>query len=741
MRYIITALLTIISFPAFCQQARLSPLTQIFLLQREKQPTLLPPNYVYRKIGTETFVSAILKTNSHVDEASLRTLGVRIGTKAGNIWTTSVPVGSVASLPSVKGLEYIQLDEPIHPTLDNTRTLTRVDSVHEGLGNLSAPYHGTGVVLGIIDAGFDYRSPVLFDTTGSHYRVKRIWEQVKAGTPPSGFSYGNEIADTLAMWSEGQDMPISHGAHVAGIAGGSGYGSTGNRRFRGMADAADLVLVGITPPSTDWTSTGMGSIIDGLNYIYSYASAVGKPAIANLSWGCTIGPHDGLSLFSQACDQLTGSGKLFALSAGNNGTNSIHLQKTFTATDTVVRTFATFNSALGTNKTWVDIWGDSAQNFCVQLSLYNGVNRIDSTGYFCLDNQLHTTYTIGANGDTLFGIIVTSAAEFNGKPRVFLDIYNRAFENVMVSVKATSGTINMWSGYVQNTTGYYSNLASLGVPGAVNGNTNMTVGDMACTRSAITVGAYVSRPSFTNSSGGTVTLALASQNGNAASFSSKGPTADGRTKPDISAPGMAIGSTVSSYDPDFFVTGGNYSYVVEKYTDPVSSREHPFAMLMGTSMSSPVAAGILALMLEANPALSPQQAQIALAQTAITDVKTGTIPPQGSNTWGFGKINAMGAVQRAKTITGITNEKAYSKLRLYPNPTSDLLNIAFEAAAPSVATITIFDIAGRKLLEETVKTNNGSNTYSFSTKGWNRGVYLIRLKANTETRTERFVVQ
>src|SRR5690606_10063117 len=123
---------------------------------------------------------------------------------------------------------------------------TRVDSVHAGLGALPSQFHGKDVVVGIIDAGYDYRHPALFDTTGAAYRVKRIWEQVVTGTPPTGFTYGNEIADSLSMWIAGSDMPISHGAHVSGIAAGSGYGSVGNNQYRGIADAADIVLVGIT---------------------------------------------------------------------------------------------------------------------------------------------------------------------------------------------------------------------------------------------------------------------------------------------------------------------------------------------------------------------------------------------------------------------------------------------------------------------------------------------------------------
>jgi minor extracellular serine protease Vpr len=723
------------------QPAGLSPRTKIFLAQTESSRYTLPDGYVYRTVGNHSYVSALLQVGTNVDEAAIRNLGVQIGTKAGNIWTSQIPIDKVAALSTVAGVRYIQLDEPVYPNLDAARAVTRVDSVHAGLGTLPSPFHGDNVVVGIIDAGFDYRHPSLFDTTGSRYRVKKIWEQVQTGTPPSGFSYGNEITDSTAMWSKGFDQPISHGAHVAGIAAGSGYGSNNNSQFRGMADAADLVLVGITPPSTDWTSTGMSSIIDALSYIYTYAASVGKPAIANLSWGCSIGSHDGLSLFSQACDNLTGAGKIFSISAGNNGQDNIHIQKSFTATDTLVRSFISFNTSLGAKKTWIDIWGDTAQNFCVQLSLYNGAQPVDSTGFICLDNLVHPLFVVNSNNDTLYAIIATSSAEFNGKPRIFLDIYNKANDQVLVTVKGTSGNVHIWNSFVQQTTGYYSNFVSNGQPWAVSGNTNYTVGDMASTKSALTVGAFISKTSFTNVSGNNISFTFASQNGYLAGFSSKGPTVDGRTKPDIAAPGMALASAVNSYDPSIMSTGANYSMVAKTWPDPQNGRTYSHAMLMGTSMSAPAAAGIVALMLQANPNLTPQQVKQALAQTAIKDNKTGSIPAQGSNSWGFGKINAMGALQQAIALTSIKQTSLQKEVWVFPNPATDVVHLAFSTNRSAPAEVEVFDITGRKVWHSLFKANAGYNQRDLHTAEWSAGVYLLRLRTAEGNALRKIVIE
>ena len=69
-------------------------------------------------------------------------------------------------------------------------------------------------------------TPTFYDTLGNVLRVKRVWEQHKAGTPPTGFNYGNEITDTTNMLLVGNDVnSFSHGTHVGGIAAGSGIGS------------------------------------------------------------------------------------------------------------------------------------------------------------------------------------------------------------------------------------------------------------------------------------------------------------------------------------------------------------------------------------------------------------------------------------------------------------------------------------------------------------------------------------
>ena len=120
-----------------------------------------------------------------------------------------------------------------------------------------------------------------------------------------------------------------------------------------------------------------------------------------------------------------------------------------------------------------------------------------------------------------------------------------------------------------------------------------------------------------------------------ADFSSTGPTLyDNLVKPDIAAPGRRLhslyapGSTLAKRFPEKLISGNGQSGVFE---------------LSGTSMSAAVVSGAAALVLEANPRLSPLQVRIAL-QMGSTFMKDAGLTAAGA-----GSLNAAAAVQLAKS--------------------------------------------------------------------------------------------
>ena len=117
------------------------------------------------------------------------------------------------------------------------------------------------------------------------------------------------------------------------------------------------------------------------------------------------------------------------------------------------------------------------------------------------------------------------------------------------------------------------------------------------------------------------------------SFSSTGPTYEGFVKPDIVAPGgRMVGSmdagimTIPRAHPEF-ATANNMMYVMS-----------------GTSQSAAVVSGAVALMLQANPSLTPDQVKCRLMASAASKVKSDGKAAYSIFQQGTGMVNAYDAV-------------------------------------------------------------------------------------------------
>jgi serine protease AprX len=108
--------------------------------------------------------------------------------------------------------------------------------------------------------------------------------------------------------------------------------------------------------------------------------------------------------------------------------------------------------------------------------------------------------------------------------------------------------------------------------------------------------------------------------------SSRGPTADGRVKPDLCAPGYQI------------------------LAARANTRDQ-YVRATGTSMASPFVAGTAALMRQANPSLSPEQIKAILKETAVP---FGLVPSgeTENNDYGAGRMDGFAALAEAAGKTG-----------------------------------------------------------------------------------------
>ncbi len=122
-----------------------------------------------------------------------------------------------------------------------------------------------------------------------------------------------------------------------------------------------------------------------------------------------------------------------------------------------------------------------------------------------------------------------------------------------------------------------------------------------------------------------------------AAFSSRGPSAiDRSAKPDLVAPGVGIESITEPSSVLFA------AHPTARLWGSARTISQPYLSLSGTSMASPVVAGTVALMLQANPALTPNAVKAILQFTAEQRDE------YDHRTQGAGFLNARGAVELAR---------------------------------------------------------------------------------------------
>jgi len=164
-----------------------------------------------------------------------------------------------------------------------------------------------------------------------------------------------------------------------------------------------------------------------------------------------------------------------------------------------------------------------------------------------------------------------------------------------------------------------------------------------------------------------------------ADFSSRGPTGDGRPKPDVVAPGVRIISCRAA--------GTDIRTIYDTYIDP------DYVECTGTSMAAPHVAGTVALMLNANPNLTPAQVKAILRQTARLNDNLNEL---SVNDRGHGIIDAYAAVQLAQDVNNIDRDQMYDAWDA-STPGRDLGWWCYDYLTFSVAAPSSFGISVREI--------------------------------------------
>ena len=590
---------------------------------QERYPILHKNGILY----TQAFI--MLQEGRQMPEWDL--WGIHINTQTGNYLTADIPVRQISALAECPDIDYIHVGERAYILMDSARNKTHVNEVYNGL-SLPQAYRGKDVIVGIIDIGFDYTHPNFYDTAGQALRIKRVWDQNNSGTAPNGYNYGREFTtDSAMLAAKYSHYSESHGSHVAGIAAGSGCKDT--TPYRGVAPMSDIVMVG-----TNMYTTG---IFDGICYIRNYAQTVGKPCVINMSIGGHVGPHDGTSVFDQYCDALLQTPSTYACilvgAAGNEGEKKLHMSVNAATT---VCSFLDYGSTGSKGSGYIDIWGDTNASYSVMLCVYNKNTAaiVDSTLWITPSSTSASWRYALYDNDTINpdSAVITISSEidaYNHKPHVEMYVNNSKQDDsiqllMLKIISNNASTIHAWT----NKGSFVDK--GLGVP-FVAGNTDYTTGEIGGSgNSILTVGAYTSKRNWTTINNKSYYYSNATVN-DIASFSSHGPTVDGRNKPDITAPGQTLVSSVNHFHSSY---QSSSSYVVKAVSN--NSTTWYYATMQGTSMATPTTTGIIALWLEAYPYLTLDQIKIILQHTAVKDSYY-----TNANIWGRGKIDAYAGLQ------------------------------------------------------------------------------------------------
>ena len=122
-------------------------------------------------------------------------------------------------------------------------------------------------------------------------------------------------------------------------------------------------------------------------------------------------------------------------------------------------------------------------------------------------------------------------------------------------------------------------------------------------------------------------------------FSALGPTRDGRTKPAVATPGVGIISSLSQDALDVELAMAPEDTYFIRTNRVFADGQH--AVLQGTSMACPNGTGSVAVLLAADPTMTPADVRSVLQNTARSDVYTGAVP---NNAWGYGKVDVEAAL-------------------------------------------------------------------------------------------------
>lgn len=656
---------------------------------------------LFRAKGLEQKVCAFVRLRYAGGEDLLVRQQCQIVARMGDILIVNIPVATLPVLSESDLIDRIETQLGGEIMNDVTRQWVNSTPLYEGQSPLSQAYDGNGVLLGIVDGGFDLTHPTFLSADGSHTRFVGLLDQYAADDETIGqaIPLGREYLtpDDIAAKQHSADVSGTHGTHCLGIAAGSGF----NTPYAGAAYGAGLYAVASKGIPQSLCSANEVAL---MKHIFDYADSLQRPCVITYSVGFDCVDTDA-ELFREAFGLLTGPGHIIVVAAGNSNNYATYVAK--------LASQANAGSTLLLKDGRGKVFLRSDGNFRLKCIS----SKLDNNTYVKDDSLVFDTnalpgypldlgpYRMSLSREGTFYTFDVRSSSASGD-RVMMLIENKEDEQSFVEMYTCMG-----NHFVADSS-YDGRFES------AERSHNITM--PACLPNIVSIGALNCREYYVNMAGDTIVgHAIKTPHGTLAAFSSVGPTFDGLMKPDAVAPGVSVISSGSS----FCTTDRSKSFVG---TTSYHDREYPWMSLSGTSMSCPAAAGIIALWLQANPNLTPDDVKATFAATCTHPEADLEYP---NNSYGHGLIEAYAGMLHVLGIdTSIPGISSHQPASLHIRPDGEgAIHLLLVAAPRHSFTVRVYTVSGECVANR--QFEGGALDYHLSLS-LPRAVYVIQVDSD-----------
>jgi lactocepin len=576
--------------------------------------------------------------------------GVRRFSVLFNGYSAQIAVGDLGKLAEAVGRANVHFSRLTQLEDTNANTLIGADAVQTDPG-----VDGTGAYVGVCDTGVDYTHPD-FGGDGTNHGFPTA--KVVAGYDFAGDNAG--AIDNPALIAPDHDPMDTneHGTHVSGIVAADGA-------VTGVAPKAKIVIAKISPAGIG--SAWSDEIIAAWEYMadpnnVDLGDEGSHPPVqsVNMSFGSVSGFDDPTDPERLAIESAISSGIVATLSAGNSGSHyaspfNYNFYPDYSTLGSPAVTSTAISVASSENSV-IAGWGVTETTAAADYVYFTGSASPDpvvSLGDNAGAGYQYVYCGIGNASDFVGKVLTGKIALIDrGTISFYVKINNAAAAGAVGAIIAnnTTGTISM------NTDG--STLTSVSITRA-DGLTLKA-------KAAAPIGDGTGLLKFLGHQASTPNLAVDT----ISSFSSWGATPNLTFKPEVTAPGGNIWSTVP-------VAQGSY------------------ANLSGTSMAAPHVAGAAALIKLVHPTWTVEQVKTALMNTGalLIDPASPAHLPYSPRLQGAGRINVYNALHTDVVVTSQLDGKAAVALGSVESWTDDAITFPL-VLHNSGATPVTYDVTG-----------------------------------------------